>query len=281
MRLKENMFEINNFIMWCLVSRSPAPTFLKKRVETAWTTKQGRFSLLSRFCHVFVRKACQLLLLHSLAWGGNGVRQLSWDIELCYKWLRWETNYLLCNCKAFHLGNRYLILSFQSWTKCESSNGRAKMVTTMERRETRRTRSRTEMTRTRRMSRWSPQTTTTTTILFLFTSLAVTQAHVALTFPPARWRTFTFFASYFFVGGLHSFSLCIFWDRKYEQVAPLQPHPWFSRIVGQISILGPSHGPTDLFPSGMPTLTSTSSIFCPMPKLGNTSTHFEGFIPNL
>ena len=51
--------------------------------------------------------------------------------------------------------------------------------------------------------------------------------------------------------------------------------------MGQISILGPSHGPTDLFPSGMPTLTSTSSIFCPMPKLGNTSTHFEGFIPNL
>ena len=105
---------------------------------------------------------------------------------------------LLCNCKAFHLGNRYLILSFQSWTKCESSDGREKMVTTMERRETRRTRSRTEMTRTRRMSRWSPQTTTSTTILFLFTSLAVTQAHVALTFPPARWRTFTFFASYFF-----------------------------------------------------------------------------------
>ena len=81
--------------------------------------------------------------------------------------------------------------------------------------------------------------------------------------------------------GLHSFSLCIFWGRKYDRVAPLQPHPWFSRIVGQISILGPSHGPTDLFPSGMPTLTSTSSIFCPMPKLGNTSTHFEGFIPNL
>ena len=102
---------------------------------------------------------------------------------------------LLCNCKAFHLGNRYLILSFQSWTKCESSDGREKMVRTMERRETRRTRSRTEMTRTRRMSRWSPQTTTT--ILFLFTSLAVTQAHVALTFPPARWKTITFFASYF------------------------------------------------------------------------------------
>ena len=68
----------------------------------------------------------------------------------------------------------------------------------MERRETRRTRSRTEMTRTRRMSRWSPRMTT---ILFLFTSLAVTQAHVALTFPPARWRTFTFFASYFFLWG--------------------------------------------------------------------------------
>merc|ERR1719357_1468224 len=57
----------------------------------------------------------------------------------------------------------------------------------MERRETRRTGIRTELMGTRRMSRWSPRmSTTTTTILFLFTSLAVTQAHVVLTFPPAR-----------------------------------------------------------------------------------------------
>ena len=84
----------------------------------------------------------------------------------------------------------------------------------MERRETRRTRSRTEMTRTRRMSRWSPQTTTTTTILFLFTSLAVTQAHVALTFPPARWSTFTFFAAYFFCGRVALFPTLYFLGSK-------------------------------------------------------------------
>ena len=80
------------------------------------------------------------------------------------------------------------------------------------------------------------------TFICLFASLAVTQAHVALTFPPARS-----------VPSLTSLIVLKNLDL---------PSSRFSPIVGQISILGPSHGGlTDLFPQGMLTLASLPHLY--------------------